>query len=360
MMFRALPFWGKTQDETLEQTRRGEAEIPELNDERWRAVVSLVLRMMSKEAQDRPSALACFKELTELEPLVTKSGKSRALRIAEAALVHYGYVDAAEDCSLEEFCESAAPEVEDASPPVAAPKASLLSGVGRMLTAAKAAVHAPRVRQMVSKAFRRSAHASEVVSKVSGPENESQSCDGHCLAEAYGLMLGGDAEGAEVTGVVPKATDTLPGLVVSNAEPAKNQGEQDDRDAAECGSTIVAESEKDEKQRGRATSSSIVLDFPGKAAEDLDLLLEEDDLDGASSVLPPTDGAKLPHPPTDQDEASWQSHSAPPPCDCPEVLSGHQQCDLRRFNKHVSESPDESQEEGDAFEFAPVVSDELE
>ena len=176
-------------------------------------------------------------------------------------------------------------------------------------------------------------------------------------------MLGKDAEGAEVTGVLPKATDTLPGLVVSNSEAEKNQEEREDRDA----STIIAESEKDDKKHERAASASIVLDFPvsaGKAAEDLDLLLEEDDLDGASSVHPPTDGAKLPHPPTDHDETSWQSHPVPPPCDCPEVLSGHRQCDLRRFNKHVSESPDESQdvpqEEANAFEFAPVVSDELE
>ena len=30
MMFRALPFWGKTQDETLEKTELCEAEVPEL------------------------------------------------------------------------------------------------------------------------------------------------------------------------------------------------------------------------------------------------------------------------------------------------------------------------------------------
>ena len=42
MMFRALPFWGKTQDETLEKTRCCEAEIPELLGSGYRRY--LVLR----------------------------------------------------------------------------------------------------------------------------------------------------------------------------------------------------------------------------------------------------------------------------------------------------------------------------
>ncbi|CAE7232661.1 CPK2 [Symbiodinium microadriaticum] len=347
MMFRALPFWGKTQDETLEKTELCEAEVPELNDGRWRAVVSLVLRMMSKDSQDRPSAMACFKELTELEPVVTKGRKSRAVRIAHAALVHYGYLDAPGDCSVEEFCGSAAPEIcEDASPRVAASRASLLSRAGRMLTAVKGRMplmRVPRVRHMVSKAFR-SSQPSEAVSKVPlRRESESQSCDaGHSLAQALDFVLDGDAEAdAEVTGVLPKATNMLPGLVVSNSsEAGKNPGD--------CSSTIIADSENNDQKRERVTCASIVLDFPvssaGKAADDHNLLLEGDGQDGASSD-PPTDGAKLPHPPTDR-----------------EVLSSRQ-CDLRRFSKRVSESPDESREvpqEADAFEFAPVLSDELE
>ncbi|CAE7235046.1 PEPKR2 [Symbiodinium sp. CCMP2456] len=296
--------------------------------------------------------MVCFKELTELEPVVTKGGRSRAVRIAHAALVHYGYLDAPGDCSVDEFCESDAPEMCQDASPKAASKASLLSRAGRMLTAVTGRVpsmRVPRVRHMVSKAFR-SSQPSEAVSKV--PLRAESECDvGHTLAEAFDFVQGAAADAvAEVTGVLPNATDMLPGLVVSNSsEAGKNQGERVDREAADCASTIIADSENDEKKRERATSASIVLDFPVssaiKAADDLDLLLEEDDQDGPSSD-PPTDGAKLPHPPTHH-----------------EVLSSRQ-CDLRRFNKHVSESPDQSrevsQEEAEAFEFAPVLSEELE
>ncbi|CAE7495063.1 mlkA [Symbiodinium sp. CCMP2456] len=154
MIFRALPFWAGTHEEMLEKTRQCEVEIPELDDDSMRPVVSLVLRMslastwktslvtrfilnlsspctldvayfqigrvdsqehisgkkrkiakmglMSKEAADRPSvarredadllravldprrvrvfkslaeAVACFNELREMAPEVTKSRK---------------------------------------------------------------------------------------------------------------------------------------------------------------------------------------------------------------------------------------------------------------------------------------------
>ncbi|CAE7910924.1 mlkA [Symbiodinium sp. KB8] len=188
MLFRALPFWAGTHEEMLEKTRQCEVEIPELDDDSMRPVVSLVLRMMSKQAADRPSAVACFNELREMAPEVTKSRKaSRAFRIAHTALVRYGYMEATGDISLDEFSDNEGADRSEVPSPTnnidvspvptlrtpAAPtqtvasvtsRTSMLSGVGSVLSSARRrmpSLRVPRVGQTVSKVFRNMAHLSE-------------------------------------------------------------------------------------------------------------------------------------------------------------------------------------------------------
>eukprot|EP00439_Symbiodinium_sp_Y106_P075448 s55_g14.t5 len=249
MMFRALPFWAGTHEdhsgrcqhpqarvtpsplfsqEMLEKTRQCEVEIPELDDDSMRPVVSLVLRMMSKEAPDRPSAVECFNELREMAPEVTKSRKaSRAFRIAHMALVRYGCfaeLRHTRDISLDEFSENEGADMSEVPPsptnnidvsPVptlrtpAAPaqtvasmtsRSSMLSGVGSVLSSARRRIpslRVPRVGQTVSKVFRNMAHLwhqpkeTRQSSGEKAKENESAVVtsrqSGHCFEDMDGL-----------------------------------------------------------------------------------------------------------------------------------------------------------------------------
>ncbi|CAE7809102.1 CPK33 [Symbiodinium sp. CCMP2592] len=386
MMFRALPFWGATPAETLQMTQGWEVEIPGLKDERWSAIASLVLRMMSKEAKDRPSAMRCFKEFTDLESLVTMGGKSRAVRIAHAALVHYGYVDAPEDCSLEILCGKDARSIsEEASPSAraAAPKASLLGGLGRISNPSRRRSRSlpVRVRQRVSKALQSMLCSSEA--SVSRAPQEPESA--HCFSGGVGLLPSGDAEAdpPQATGAQKaQAKYTLPGRVVSNssvAEAAMNQGGCTAVVECSCRSTVIAADTQND-QESKQEHTRVVLDFPLSARsanvplhEDMGDMLKEDppsllvappqDQDFESDH-PPAEGASLHHPGTHQDAQFSQFHHSTAPGQCAELLSGVRNSDLSVYQRHLSESSDESQDvlpgEADAFEFAPVVSGDLE
>ncbi|CAE7261382.1 mlkA [Symbiodinium sp. KB8] len=372
MMFRALPFLGNTHAETLEKTRSCEAEIPELKDEGWRAVASLVQRMMSREAKDRPTARACFKELLDLEPLVTTGGKSRAVRIAHAALSHYGHLDAPGDCSLEEFCGKDAPDMSEEALPSAGAAASTapsLGGVGRIWTSAKRRIRSiplpppSRARQNMFQALRSFLRSSDTsVSKVpQEAENTSGNFGGDrlVLSSAVGVLPRGDAEAdpAEAIGARQKA-ETLAGTGATGCS---------------CRSRLmVADSQNDQEREHE--HARIVLDFPLSASvvnvplqEDLDDMRSEEEEDhpsllvatpqgqhGASSDHAPAEGASVHQPFADHDAASLSGK-------CPEFSSGHRHFfDCTEAFKEESQKVLEAPTEADAFEFAPVVSGDLE
>ncbi|CAE7236947.1 PEPKR2 [Symbiodinium sp. CCMP2592] len=361
MMFRALPFRGNTHAETLEKTRNCQVEIPDLNDDGLRPVLSLVLRMMSKEAIDRPRAMVCFKELTILESLVTEGGKSRAVRIAHAALMHYGYLDTPGECCLEEFCGKAEQDTSEEALPRAGAAGSLTARAGRILTSARMRIRTmpaplpPRVRQTVSKALRSMCRSSNTkVSKA--PREPENGTDFHCPSRAFGLPPSGDAEAdpAESIGAPQKAKDALPGKVVSNssnlAEEAVKHG-GGTAAIAGCRSTVIVTDTQND-QESKQEHADILLDFPLSARvgklplhEDLDDMFSDHPLPLVATRRLQDHGRASPDCPVAVG-ASWHHPSA-----------GH---DAINAQKMFNEPQEVLPREADPFEFAPIVSGDLE